>query len=230
MMNGFMGDVLIRGDSDRYQGKYETEWDENLFYVLQKKHTRISLRLLRKGIAAKVMMRSRPSMERAVREGSKVGKVFTWQDYYYTHRFYISNNFLQHLELSEAVIPFYNWSLLTYKMKHDYKIFDLDTYRGIFQKYFPKLAGIPRSSDLNPKKKKVSRTARCTKQWAREIMPAMLSKKDLSLLHKRLCIPYNIASIAGLRRAESSVFAFKRLYLLEKKAGDAGLNFDWESL
>lgn len=230
MMNGFMGDALIRGDSDKYQGKYETEWDENPVDVLQRKHTRINLRLLRKDIALKVMARSRPSMEKAVREGSILGKIMTWQDYYYTHRFYISNNFLQHIEFADALIPFYNWPLLSFKMKHAYKVFNLDTYCKIFEKHFPNLSGIPRSSDLQSAKKKTPGIAKCTKQWAREIIPTLLFKADLSLLQKSLSIPYSIAAVSGLHRAESSVFDLKRLYLLERKTKDTGLNFDWKSL
>ena len=230
MVNGFMGDVLIRGDSDRYMGKYETEWKEDLVDVLQRKHLKISFNLFRKEIARKIQMRSRSPMERAVREGEKIGKVFGWQDFYYTHRFVISNNFLQHIGLTEALIPFYNWSLLSYKMEHDYRVFNLDTYRGIFQKYFPKLAKIPRSSDLPKKRRKQVGVAKCTKRWARELFPKILDPKCLSLLEKKLCIPVDIAGIFGLRRAGSLIFILERLYLLEKRARDAGLDFDWECI
>ncbi len=230
MVNGFMGDALIRGDSDRFIGKYEIEWEEDLVEVLQRKHLKLNFRLFRKDIARRIHMRSRMPMERAVREGSKIGKVFGWQDYYYTHRFYISNNFLQHIGLTEALIPFYSWSLLSYKMEHAYNVFKLDTYRGIFQRYFPKIAGIPRSSDLYPKKHKPSSVARCTKQWARELFPIIFHKEWLSLLQKRQGIFLNIAGIAGLKRAERSIFLLERLYLLEKRMRDFGLDFDWERI
>ena len=230
MVNGFMGDALIRGDSDRYMGKYETEWEEDLVDVLQRKHTKISFRLFRKEIARKIQMRSRPPMERAVQEGSKIGKVFGWQDFYYTHRFYISNNFLQHIGLTEALIPFYSWELLAYKMRHDYRLFSRDIYHRIFRNHFPKLAGIPSAFDLYPEKHKSSSVALCTKQWARELFPIISNKKWLSLLQKKLCIPLDIAGITGLRRSEFAIFIFKRLYLLEKRARDAGLDFDWDSI
>ncbi len=230
MLNGFMGDVLIRGDSDRYMGKYETEWEEDLVDVLQRKHLKISFKLFRKEIARKIQMRSRPPMEMAVREGEKIGKVFGWQDFYYTHRFYISNNFLQHIGLTEALIPFYNWSLLSYKMEHDYRVFTMDTYRGIFQRYFPKLAEIPHFSGLPKKKKHHVSTARCTKQWAKELFPILSNNNFLSLLTKKLCIPFNMAGIAGIRQAKISIFTFKRLYLLEKEVKEAGLNFDWDCI
>ena len=169
-------------------------------------------------------------MEKAVQEGSKLSKVLGWQDYYYTHRLYISNNFLQHIGLAEALIPFYNWPLLSYKMEHAYKVFNKDTYRGIFQKYFPKLADIPRASDIQNKNNKPSKVAVCTKKWSKEILPIIFNKNSLSLLQKKLCIPLDIAGITGLRRTESAMFTFKRLYMLEKRARDAGLNFDWNCI
>ncbi|MCP5004501.1 MAG: hypothetical protein GY941_11280 [Planctomycetes bacterium] len=230
MVNGFMGDALIRGDSDMYMGKYETEWEENLIDVLQRKHSKLIPWLLRKEIVERIKTRSRPPMERAVREGSKISKVFGWQDFYYTHRFCISNNFLQHIDLAEALIPFYNWSLLSYKMAHDYRVFNMDTYRGIYQKYFPELTKILHSSDLPRKKPKRVRVAKCTKIWARELFPKILDPECLSLLEKKLCIPVDIAGIAGIRKTESLIFFLRRLYLLEKRLKDAGLDFDWECI
>lgn len=230
MLNGFMGDALIRGDSDRYNDKYETEWEESLVDVLQRKHTKINYKLYRKDIAEKIQIRSRTPMERAVREGTRLGKVFGWQDYYYTHRFYISNNFLQHIHLSEALLPFYSWSLLSYKMEHAYKVFIHDTYRMLYRNFLPELADIPRSSDIKPLKNKPQKMANCSKKWAKKIMPEICSSKWLSLLHKRLCIPLNIAGLAGLNKAEFAIHDFYRLYLFEKELKNAGINFDWDSI
>ena len=168
-------------------------------------------------------------MEKAVREGSKIGKVFAWQDFYYTHRFYISNNFLQHIELTEALIPFYSWALLAYKMEHAYKVFNWDIYRGIFKTYYPELAKIPHAYDL-PSNKKTFKAAQCSKQWAAQFLPVLFKKNFLSLLQRRSCIPMDIAGFAGLRRAEHTIFTFQRLYLLEQKVKEAGLDFDWDCM
>ena len=228
MMNGFMGDALIRGDSDKYLGMYETEWKDDPVDVLQRKHTRTFFQLFKKDFGRKALARSRPSMERAVREGMKLGKIMTWQDFYYTHRFYISNNFLQHLGLAEALIPFYSWRLLSYKMKHDYRVFNMTTYEGIFQKYFPKLSSIPRAVETAKSRKPPN--AKCSKMWAREIMPDIVDRKRLTLLYKRLCMPLNLAGMVGITKAEKAIFNFRKLYLLEKKTRESGVDFDWEML
>ncbi|MDQ7786446.1 MAG: hypothetical protein RDU01_02455 [Thermodesulfovibrionales bacterium] len=230
MLNGFMGEALIRGDSDRFMGMYETEWKDDPVDVLQRKHLKICCRLFQKKFAEKILMRSRVPMEKAVREGSRIGKIMGWQDFYYTHRFYISNNFLQHIALAEALLPFYSWSLLSYKMSHAYIIFNMDIYRKIFRTYFPALDRIPHANSLITGKRKSHKSARCTKQWSRQIIPLSGNGKHLSLLNKKWSIPLKVAGIAGIYRAERAIFLFERLYMLEKSARDAGLDFDWECI
>ena len=230
MVNGFMGDSLMRGSKDTFLGKYETEWGGDLEDVLLRKHLFTNFTLFRREVVERIQMRARIPMEKAVQKGASIGKVFAWADFYYRQRYYISNNFLQHIEITEALLPFYSWELFAYKMEHDYKVFNRDIYHRIFQTYFPKLAKIPHSSDLPTKKHQYARVARCTKQWARELFPLIYDRKWLSLLQKRVSILYSVAGIAGLRRAESTIFLLERLYLLEKRVKDAGLDFDWECI
>ena len=230
MVNGFMGDSLMRGSKDTFLGKYETEWGCDLADVLQRKHLFTNFKIFRKNIAKRIKMRARIPMEEAVQKGSSIGKVFAWADFYYRQRHYTSNNFMQHLENTEALLPFYSWELLAYKVKSDYKVFNENVYRMIFHTYFPELAKIPFASDLPKKRYQHVRVARCTKEWARQIFPLIFNKKWLSLLAKRRCVPIDIAGIAGLQRAESSIFLLEKLYLLEKSARDADLDFDWECI
>ena len=230
MVNGFMGDSLIRGSKDTFLGKYETEWGYDLAEVLQRKHLFANFKLFRREVVERIQMRSRVPMEKAAQKGASIGKVFGWADFYYRQRFYISNNFLQHIEITETLLPFYSWKLLAYKMEHDYKLFNRDIYHVIFLTHFPQLAKIPHASDLPTKKYHHFGVAKCTNQWSRELFPIICNKEWLSLLRKKLCIPLDLAGIAGLRRAESSIFLLERLYLLEKRMRDVGLDFDWECI
>lgn len=228
MVNGFMGDPLMRGSRDMFLGKYETEWKGNLADVLQCKHSIINFRLFRKDIANRMQTRACIPMEEAVRKGSYIGKVFAWSDFYQRQRHYISNNFLQHIGVTEALLPFYSWNLLSYKMEHDYGVFDWNVYDRIFQRQFPELAKIPHVSSITPKKLRPSKVARCIKHWALQLLPVICNKNRLSLLSKKQCIPLTIAGLASFRRTEASIFTFKRLYLLEQRLRDASLDFDWE--
>ncbi len=229
MLNGYMGDSLIRGSKDTFLGKYEEEWSGDLVAILQRKHVAMNSMILRSNIAQKIEMRSRIPMEEAVQKGSKFGKVFGWADFYFRQRLYISNNFLQHLDLTEALLPFYSWELLSYKMRHDCQMFSSEVYEKIFARNFPILSNIPRSDTL-PSKKKLRHMASCTKQWARQLLPAMYSKKCLGLLDKKWCLPRTLMGITGIRRYEGIIHHFQRLYLLEEKTRTAGLNFDWDQI
>ena len=230
MVNGFMGDSLIRGSKDKFLGKYEKEVDGDLVDVLQQKHMMSNCHGFRSEKATRILARSRVPMEHAVKKGITLGKVFAWADFYYRQRFYISNNFLQHSHLSDALLPFYSWNLLAYKMGHDYSVFTPEVYQGIFKRYFPRLSQIPRTSDTPPSRQKIFGVAQCTKRWAREIFPCVLTNQRLSLLEKKRCIPLMAAGMIGMRKAESSVFLFKRLHLLEETSRHFGVDFDWEAI
>jgi hypothetical protein len=233
MLNGFLGDVLMRGALDKIQEKYETEWNEDLVDVLERRHAPFSYKvfqkIIRKDISERIRMRSRPLMEKAVRKASNMGKVFNWAGIYYRQRHYISNNFIQHIGITEALIPYYSWPLLSYKMEHEDKIFSRYIYQRIFQTHYPELAKIPWAKDL-VFPKKTFRAALCTKQWAGQILPLICKKNYLSLLQKGTCIPLNIAGFTHLQKAQTAIFLFKRLYLLEKKAKESGLDFDWNCI
>jgi hypothetical protein len=230
MLNVFMGDSLIRGSHDQFHGKYETEWDGDLADVLQNKHLLTSFDIFRTDIADCVRARSRQPMEAAVRRGSRIGRIFGWADFYYRQRHYISNNFLQHRGLTEALLPFYSWALLAYKMEHGYGTFNHDVYKKIFHSYIPSLTDIPHAAEILKKRRRPAKVARCMQRWARELLPAIWGKGWLSLLSKNRCLLLSLAGIAGVQRVESSIFALERLYLLEKRARDEDIAFDWESL
>ncbi len=230
MLNGFMGDTIIRGMPDIYKDKYETEWEGDLVDIVQQLRIFFDFRILKKTIAGRIKTRSRIPLEIAVQKGSEIGKVFSWQSLYFTQRFYTSNNFLQHIGQTEALLPYYSWLLLSYKMKYSYKMFTFETYRNIFERYFPELANIPHAADVHQGKKINRNVSACSKKWARQMLPVLCSNKCLSILLKRLCIPLDIAGMAGLRRSENAVREIYRLYLLEKRLKDAGLNFEWDNI
>jgi hypothetical protein len=227
MLNGYLGDSLMRGSHDKYRGEYETAFGDNLADILQRRRLAVTFKIFRRKTAEQIKARSRLPMEKAVREGSRIGKIFGWTDLYHRQRFYISVNFLQHLALTEALLPFYSWALLRYKMEHDYRLFGWGSYERIFQKYFPSLAQIPHASELLPDHHKSAKSAR---RWACELFVKMWDKRQLSLLSKLRCLPVSGAGIIAAQRWEWAILTFERLYLLEQKMRQAGVAFDWEDL
>lgn len=230
MLHGFLGGVLMRGANDTILDKYETELKNNLAHVLQQKHLAVSFEVFRPDIANRVQERSLIPMEVAVREGSGIGKVFGWTNLYYRNRLYIANNFHQSLGLTEALIPFYSWPLLNYKIAHGYRCFNFSVYRKVFERHFPALAKIPHANELLKHGGQQALIAACAKAWARELLPALCSKSCLTLLSRKHCLPRILAGVAGVGRSEGLILTAQRLYCLEKQMKDARLRFDWESI
>jgi hypothetical protein len=235
MINGFVGDSLVRGSHDRISGKLESEWGGDLAGVLQQAHFAISLNLFRPSIRDRIKARSRVPMENAVRRGA--GKVFNWADLYLRQRFYISNNFLQHLDWAESLLPFYSWALMSYKMRHDSRAFGRDVYRGIFGRWFPQLADIPHADDL-PRVRSSPKPANCMVKWARQIVGKPSRLTGLTPLAERICLPLVLLTAAGVpagrRRltpiVEDAMLTIRRMDLLERRMRDNHLTMNWDSL
>jgi hypothetical protein len=230
MLTGFMGDLLMRGSRDTILGKDETHWKDDLATALQQKHLAVYPQLFREGIAQRIQDRALVPMEEAIRKGSQTGKIIFWADTYYRQRYYISMNFLQNLGLSEALMPFYSWRLLDYKLSHESRLFHRGIYRTLFQKHFPKLSKIPHADELPKQSRRRTPIAACTKTWSRRLLAAMCNKNELTLLSKKHCIPRVLAGMAGVSRVEGLVHTVQRLYLLERQVKEARLGFDWERI
>jgi hypothetical protein len=260
MLNGFLGGVTIRGFDDTLEGKYEDEFSENLVDVLQRNFlltdlTVFRLNIFRGDFAKRMLARSRVPLEELVRRGSPTAKVFDWELLYHRQRYYASNNFLQHLGFAEALLPFYNWRLISYKMAHPYRLFNDAVYATIFRRHFPQLADIPHSDYLRQDRLQREahglsyhlrawwnahrQVAQCTRRQARRLLPIMGQKGWLDLLRKDVCLPVTAFGCTsfpqGISRhfvpvVEKLMLNFARLYLLEKRAKAAGVDFNWEGI
>jgi hypothetical protein len=259
-LNGFLGGVTIRGFDDTLEGKYEDEFNENLVDVLQRNFLLTDLRVFRLNIfrgdfAQRMLARSRVPLEELVRRGSPTAKVFDWALLYHRQRYYASNNFLQHLGFAEALLPFYNWRLISYKMAHPYRLFNDAVYATIFRRHFPQLADITHSDYLRQDRLRRKahglgyslregwhahrQVAQCTRRQARRLLPIMGQKGWLDLLRKDVCLPVTAFGCTsfpqGISRhfvpvVEKLMLNFERLYLLEKQAKEAGVDFNWEGI
>jgi asparagine synthetase B (glutamine-hydrolysing) len=230
MLTGFMGDSLMRGSRDTILGKDETHWKHHLARALQLKHLAIYPQIFREEIAHRIQDRALLPMEEAIRKGSEARRIIFWADTYYRQRCYISMNFVQNLGLTEALMPFYSWRLLEYKLSHEPRLFHREIYKSLFRKHFPELSKLPHADELPKHMGRQTRIATCTKTWSRRLLAAMCNKNELTLLSKKYCLPRVLAGIAGVSRAEGLVHTVQRLYSLEKQAKKARLGFDWECI
>jgi hypothetical protein len=235
MVNGFMGDSLVRASNDRFAGKEEDDWRPDLAGALQQKYLAISTNLFRPEISSRILARSRLPMSDAVSRGGS--KVFAWADLHLRQRHYISNNFLQHLDSSEAILPFYSWRLMAYKLAHAREAFSYQTYRRIFSRHFPLLAAVPHASELNTQRSQ-SPLAACSVRWARQLVRPLWTSDWLDLMSTPQCL--SLVGLAASRLpslnqrlaaiVEDAVFTCRRAYLLEQRARETHLKFEWGAL
>ena len=222
IVNGYLGDFLIRGARDTCLGRYEQDCNNNLSEVLQKHHKGANFRIFRSSIAKRILDRSRVPMDLAVEKWSKSGQSFIRADLYYRQRFYISNNFLQHLPLTEALLPFYSWELIDYKLCRDFSLFNNELYAHIFWNFFPRIANIPKS-----KNEAHSSISEHTKKWSREFIPLISGRHRPSVVSGFRKLPWVIAGIVGASKVESTILLLKRLSMLEDRILSSGIDFDW---
>ena len=235
MMNGFLGDSLVRGSNDRFDGTDEDECGSDLASVLQQKHLAISLNLFRPQTSARILERARAPMAGAAVRGGR--QVFGWADLYLRQRHYIASNFLQHLDSAEAVLPFYSWRLIAYKLAHSREAFSRLTYQRLFERHFPKLAAVPHAADLPDQRPGVA-VAECAVRWARELMVPLVKSGWLTALSTRQCLSLVSLGTSQLPAVnehlaavvEDAVFTCRRLYLLEHRLRGAGFAFSWNAL
>ena len=229
LMTGFLGDPLMRGSKDTYQGHYDTTWTGNLAHALQRKHG-MAVTHYRSRVARRLIERSLAPMEEAVWQGAKIGKVFGWTDVFYRQRLYIANNFLQHLGLSEALLPFYHWALVDYKFSHPYGTCTRATYMRMMQQTSPQLAEISRADEVRTASHERPALAQCARLWAGHLLKQLRTSHHLALLSRTHCIPRLMAGLAGLHRAEPIIVETQRLHLFETHMARAGVDFTWDRL
>ncbi|MCK7578200.1 MAG: hypothetical protein MZV65_22335 [Chromatiales bacterium] len=169
-------------------------------------------------------------IDSAVTEGKRMGSVFAWADFYYRQRLYIANNFLQHMEFAEAILPFYSWSLLNFKIRHWGSDFDEQTYRILFEKKFPALASIPRSDTLQRSRRIRRKASIINRRWAKSELGNIASRRSLTLLNKPWCFPRLVSVLVGRSPHDYIVPRIMALGLLEAKMRQRGIDFEWDGI
>jgi hypothetical protein len=255
MVNGYLGGPLLR--SYEFKGFEEPSGEVDWPRLLLEQNFFVGacpIRLERwfgKELARHVFDRARNAMAHSIEKNAYTDRLLSWADLYFAQPRYYANNFLQHLHLTEAVLPLYSYSLIAFKFEHHPSVLSPETCVNIFRTYFPKLANFPhahtleleaaarRDSTALGRLSHFPMVARCTSKWARQLLPAMLVSDCMSGLQKKLMITYTLASSSyHMQRwshhlaesAEATVFNFERFYLLEKRCKEASLKFDWQSI
>src|SRR5690242_17627505 len=171
VLNGYLGDSLVRGSHDRCFGKLDRDTPDDLAAVLQRAHSLVGNRfdLIDSHVVQQIERRSLAAMRSLIERGSALGKRFLYFDLFGRQRHYISNNFLQHLDLAEAVVPFYNPGLIADRFAYDYTCFNWELYELLLRTQFPAIGDIPHNARL-PESKKPRKISSASRQWATHLL------------------------------------------------------------
>lgn len=231
-LNGYLGDINIRSTGIREDRRVEFESDETLVPSLTRRRRLWGLRfdLLDSGIERRVEERATAAMRAMISRGRAYDKPFLYTAFYGRQRFYISNNTLQHLDVSEALTPFYRWSLIEQRFRSDYDCFTWETYELLFQRHFPKLAEIPHFDRMGSPVAQSLRPSRATRRWAAMMLAGLRSAECLPVLSRKKAIPRLTGAIMGHREMAPAVLFLYRLFLLETQLQRSGAKLDWRNI
>jgi hypothetical protein len=235
VMNGFMGDALIRGPHDRIRGRQETDFEESELanaiqrvYASQARRRRKS-QLFAPSLAARIRDRARGPIERIIEEGVPQGRVSFLTNLRLRQRFYISNNFLQHLDYAESVLPFLSARLIQLKLSNPRLHFSIETYRELFARHVPQISHIPHEHEVDhPARRKPKLNALLMRSAAQELRN-LLARRRLQVLAKQR-VAYRLLA-GGISPHHEYVLAMAReISLLERFAASLHLPLEWDEL
>jgi hypothetical protein len=253
MLNGYLGGPLLRGYEFKgfSQPNGRVDWPS----LLMEKNWFLSagylVRWMGDEMTRRILRRARNPMAMAVEKGSYTNNLVSWVDLYYAQARYYANNMIQHLHLTEALLPLYNYDLLAFKFGHHPNVLSREVHLDILRTYYPKLAVMPHANDLyvaNVARKKSTFLSRLayrptvsahTAKWARQLAVAMLNPDNLRILQKSRAVPFTLASTSSFLQwlshrvaegAEATAFQFERFYLFESRCRDEGVDLDWQSI
>lgn len=229
-LNGWMGDILVRVSGNKSDRDLEFKPLDELTPALVRRRRMEGQRfdlLEPPSLLPRIEVRAQAAARKLHECGRPWGRPFLYDGTFGRHRYFMSNNMLEHLDVAEAIAPFYTWDLILSRFVNDYDCFTWETYELLFQRYFPDIAAIPHAGRLPDRQPKFRPVSRCTPRWARQMLLRLPRRDFLPVLNRRKALPRLLAAAAGRAKHERTVFFLQRLYLLEQKLKSNGITLDW---
>lgn len=226
MLNGFLGDSIVRGSHDRICGKLESEERQPIDDLLVQAHSMASgHHLLRPKVAASVRRLASLPLTGAIEASRDEHRACQWVDLTIRQRFYIANNFLLHLEHSEPLLPFYDSRLIRLKLSQAPASFGRSLYEEIFAALDPGLRFLS-ATDSSPVTS-TSGIPRYVRRMALSLLKVLLTPGAATFVERRKAVPRVIAALAGRTEMGGYVKYLYGIRLLEERFAEKGKSGDW---
>lgn len=223
LANGFLGEHIIRGYFDNVLQKKEEAYSEkDLFHGLYQYCTKNKVNNIFKttdiGFLRELSYEELHNYFINIKMvlGRKVGSfnILTRQ------RNYISNNFLQNLSQHEPIIPIYDPRLVRMKLERPYSDFVPETFKTLFQLFYPQLAAIPRGDPAHEHRCKL------VSQQARYLLWQLPRLELGRILNWKWLLP-RLAHAGFARRFAYVPTALMKLARIEQICRDNDIALDW---
>lgn len=226
MLNGYLGDSLIRGSHDRIGGELESAHSGSAVDIEMRAQSMVgALHLLESTVAEAARRTARISVEEAVAVGSPYERVFQWVDLAIRQRYYIPNNFLLHRDLTEALLPFYDVRLIRLKLMQGSVGFGSDLYRTILRTVDPALADMDRPAVGSRSPGGVPRSVR---RMALANLGYLLGSSGGGPLQRGKTLVRMVAALAGRKGMEDYVKYVQGIALLESQTASLDPELEWD--
>lgn len=228
VINGFLGDNLMRGSWDAVDGKTEDQFaNDKLVPVMYRRHSQLPGYLFDKKLANGLADWAHAFLDRWMMPYYEVNRAFVMLDLQMRQRLYMSNNFLQHIDQCEPILPFATADLVQLKLSVGNGLLNLDTFRDAFDRHFPEVRGIPHSKEIAKRGSPRFRISTPSKRRrALQVLAALHDKEALRGFNRRVLLPRLAASVVDGRQ-EFVADTAMRFLLLEKVADHLGVSLDW---
>lgn len=228
VVNGFLGDNLMRGSWDSIDGKTELDFERsNLVCEMHRRHSQLPCYLLEEKSARDLTEWGRAFLDKAMGPYYEADRALVMLDLQMRQRFYMSNNFLQHLDQCEPVLPYATAELVELKLSIRNGGLDFDTFRDSISRNYPEIANIPHSKEIaksNPPRFRPS--SYTNRRWALQVLASLRNKDLLRGFDRRKLLP-RLAAGAIDGRLEFVAQTAMRFLMLERVAARLGVVLDW---
>lgn len=239
VLSGFMGDVLMRAPVNASLKRFLALDNAGLddAQLADAAHERYRIRtnrldLLREPIARRATERARSAMRRIIEIGRLAGRPLAFSNLYLRHRLYFAGVFLGHLDVAEAILPFYSWDLIEYSTAH-YASFQTENYAMLFRRHFPELAHVPHDSQIQSPP--LPRAKRCAtahlRAWSADLLrSAFAADARRSAIAQRKLLRRLPSGLLAEPQHELELMFLHKVRLFERRARQAGLRLEWDAM
>jgi hypothetical protein len=241
LLSGFLGDGMMRGGlTAGYQNYLKQDEagldDEALAHAVHdfsfletNKH-----HLLRTPIVDRAIARAKAALSPVIRQGRIAGRPLMYSTLRLTQCRYLSNIFLSHQAVTDALLPYCTWDLVEFNAAHTGS-FDAETYPRLFRRYFPRLDGIAHSLRRQippaPRQPANAGPTRHLRSWASELLRGVPRKwHETAITPSKLLrrLPAGLLVQDGPHVDELGFL--HRIHAFEERARRANLILDWSRM